>query len=353
MLLKMKNFKYFNIEELNRLLSTRKGETKLGEKVTIPSPNTLDFAQILEKDKANYVIYGIKEFAGVKANFGAIGKTHSWDAFLSSFLNIQNSKLLKGKKILILGYLDYDIYTDEIANCNPNHKEERKRLNQIVDEIDKEVTQLNTLIHLSGKTPIVIGGGHNNSYGNIKGLALAKNKAINVINFDAHTDFRTLEGRHSGNGFSYAFNEGFLKNYCAFGVHENYLNNWMIKQFENHCERLKMFTFEEMKVRFEKDFSTAMNRAFSQIKATKYGIEVDVDAIENVASSAMSPNGFSTTEARQFVHLIANHPNASYLHLCEGSPDRSSMPINMLGKLLSYLVSDFIKAKNNCKKFSN
>lgn len=346
----MKNFKYFNTTELNNFLAIRKGEAKLGEKITIPTSNILDLAQLLKENNAKYVVYGIKEFAGVKANFGVIGKTHSWEVFLNSFLNIQNSKFLKGKKILILGCLDYDHYADEIANCDPNNKEERKRLNQIVEEIDKEVTYLNTLIHQSEKKPIVIGGGHNNSYGNIKGLALAKNKAINVINFDAHTDFRALEGRHSGNGFSYAFNEGFLKDYCAFGVHENYLNKWMIEQFETHSDRLKMYTFEEMKVRFEKDFPSAMNRAFAQIKTNKYGIEIDVDAIENIASSAMTPNGFSTTEARQFVSLLANHSNASYLHLCEGSSDRSSMPVNMLGKLLSYLVSDFIKAQNNCKK---
>jgi arginase family enzyme len=38
-------------------------------------------------------------------------------------------------------------------------------------------------------------------------------KTINAINFDAHSDFRILEGRHSGNGFSYAYEEGFLKKY--------------------------------------------------------------------------------------------------------------------------------------------
>jgi arginase family enzyme len=34
---------------------------------------------------------------------------------------------------------------------------------------------------------------------------------VNAINFDAHSDFRILEGRHSGNGFSYAYEEGFQK----------------------------------------------------------------------------------------------------------------------------------------------
>jgi formiminoglutamase len=36
---------------------------------------------------------------------------------------------------------------------------------------------------------------------------------VNAINFDAHSDFRILEGRHSGNGFSYAYEEAFLKKY--------------------------------------------------------------------------------------------------------------------------------------------
>jgi formiminoglutamase len=39
---------------------------------------------------------------------------------------------------------------------------------------------------------------------------------VNAINFDAHSDFRILEGRHSGNGFSYAYEEGFLKKYFIF-----------------------------------------------------------------------------------------------------------------------------------------
>ena len=33
-----------------------------------------------------------------------------------------------------------------------------------------------------GKIPIIIGGGHNNAYGNITGLALGKGKMVNAIN---------------------------------------------------------------------------------------------------------------------------------------------------------------------------
>ena len=76
---------------------------------------------------------------------------------------------------------------------------------------------------------LIIGGGHNNAYGNIKGLALAKGIPVNAINFDAHTDFRAEEGRHSGNGFSYAYAEGFLKNYFIFSLQRNYTSDILFK----------------------------------------------------------------------------------------------------------------------------
>ena len=343
----MKNFKYFNKTQLQKSVSLRNGETKLGEKIQFPENAFQQISEFLATTDAKFVVYGIKEFAGIKANFGKPGKKHSWDLFLPSFLNIQHNKLLKGYSIAVLGCFDYDDLSEEIERLDPSAEEDLNRLYQIVSEIDKDITYLNTLIHRSGKKPIVIGGGHNNAYGNIKGLALAKGSAVNVVNFDAHTDFRALEGRHSGNGFSYAFNEGFVDLYCAFGVHENYLNKFMQQRFKDEWKKLKLFTFEEMKIRFEKDFASSINNVAKMMKQNFYGIEIDVDAIENIASSAMSPSGFSVNEARQFVHSLGSHQNASYLHLCEGSASLSTLPENMLGKLLSYLVSDFVKAQLN------
>jgi formiminoglutamase len=44
---------------------------------------------------------------------------------------------------------------------------------------------------------------------------------------------------------------------------------------------------------------------------------------------------------------MAKHPNSSYLHLCEGAPalgGENGMAV--VGKMLSYLVTDFVKGKN-------
>lgn len=341
----MENFEYFNTTILNQHLVLRKEETKFGEKIKYPSNEAVSLSDFINETKASFIIFGIKEFVGIKANFGKVGATHGWDVFLPSFLNIQNNKYLKASNVAVIGCFNYEKYDEEVANLNTTNPIDLERLYEIVAEIDKDVTYLNTIIHRAGKKAIVIGGGHNNAYGNIKGLALAKGKSVNVVNFDAHTDFRALEGRHSGNGFSYAFNEGFINNYGVFGAHENYLNKYMLQQFKEHFEKLKLDTFEELKVRFEKDFLISINNLKNFIKNKPYGIEIDVDAIENVASSAMSPSGFSVTEARQFVSIVGNNSNASYLHVCEGSVSLSTLPANILGKLLTYLVTDFIKTQ--------
>ena len=343
----MKNFEYFNETECNSRLFLRKNETKLGEKVQYIRQNEIDVNQFLKETSAQYIIFGINEFIGVKANLGKAGEKHSWEVFLNTFLNIQHNKFLKGQQIAVLGCFNYKEFETEALTLNPEVKDDLKRLREMVAEIDKDVVYLNTLIHQAGKKAIIIGGGHNNAYGNIKGLALAKESAVNVVNFDAHTDFRPLEGRHSGNGFSYAFHEDFIDTYYIFGVHENYLNKFMLKRFKEQQQRIKWFTFEELKVRFEKDFITAANNIHKAIKLKPYGIEIDVDAIENIASSAMSPSGFSVTEARQFVSLMANSTNASYLHICEGSVSMGAFPENMVGKLFTYLITDFIKAQMN------
>jgi formiminoglutamase len=61
----------------------------------------------------------------------------------------------------------------------------------------------------------------------------------------------------------------------------------------------------------------------------------------------MTPTGFSAEKARQFVHFFGCQKNAAYLHICEGAPDLDNETNSHLtGKLIAYLVTDFIKAKD-------
>lgn len=336
----------FTINDLAKVTNHRSGEIKFGEKM-MTIPKGIDPAAFLKTSDAKYVLFGIPEDIGVRANFGRPGTASAWECAIGSIANIQHNRFCKGSQILVLGHLNVCEEMKEVKHLNFNDVNDRTKLSQLVEKIDKEVSHIIFNIIKSGKTPIVIGGGHNNSYGNIKGTALAKGKAINAINFDAHSDFRILEGRHSGNGFSYAFEEGFLKKYFIFGLHENYTSKSVLDIIKKTVDRVRYVTYDSINIRKEKQFNQELLLASEFIQNDCYGIEIDLDAIPNIPSSAMTLSGFSIEELRQFVTYIGKNKNVAYLHICEGAPDLAEGKNNhLIGKLIGYLVTDFIKSNN-------
>ena len=306
----------FTINDLAKVTNHRSGEIKFGEKM-MTIPKGIDPTLFLKTSDAKYVLFGIPEDIGVRANYGRPGAASAWDSAIISIANIQNNRFCKASQILILGRLNVCDEMKEVEHLDFNDIDDRSKLSQLVEKIDKDVSHIIFTIIKSGKIPIVIGGGHNNSYGNIKGTALAKGKSINAINFDAHSDFRILEGRHSGNGFSYAYEEGFLKKYFIFGLHENYTSKSVLDIIKKIEDRVRYTTYDSINIRKEKNFNQELTNALEFIKNDSYGIEIDLDAIPNIASSAMTLSGFSIEELRQFVTYFGKNKNESYLHICE------------------------------------
>jgi len=336
----------FTINDLSKITNHRSGEIKFGEKM-LTVPKQTDPISFLKKCDAKYVLFGIPEDIGVRANFGRPGAASAWDSAIKSIANIQHNRFCKGSQLLVLGQLDVCEEMKEVKNLDFNDVNDRKKLSQLVEIIDKEVSHIIFNIIKSGKTPIIIGGGHNNAYGNIKGTALAKGKPINAINFDAHSDFRILEGRHSGNGFSYVYEEGFLKKYFIFGLHENHTSKSVLDIIKKTEDRVRYNTYDSIKIRKEKDFNNELVQAMEFIQNDDFGIEIDLDAIPGIASSAMTLSGFSIEELRQFISFFGKNKKSAYLHICEGAPDLGEEKnSHLIGKLIGYLVTDFIKSNN-------
>ncbi|WP_426091987.1 formimidoylglutamase [Flavobacterium sp. DSR3-2] len=334
----------FTIKDLSKITNHRNGEIKFGEKM-ITVPKDADSIEFLKTCDAKYVLFGIPEDIGVRANYGRPGTASAWDSAIKSIANIQHNRFCKGTQLVVLGQLDVTEHMKNVELLDFNDIDDRSKLSQLVDKIDKDVSHIIFNIVKLGKIPIVVGGGHNNSYGNIKGTALAKGKPINAINFDAHSDFRILEGRHSGNGFSYAFEEGFLKKYFIFGLHENYTSKSVLDIIKKIEDRVRYNTYDSISIRREKDFEKEMSQALEFVNDDSFGIEIDLDAIPNIASSAMTMSGFSVEQLRQFISFFGKNKNASYLHICEGAPDLGEEKNNhLIGKLIGYLVTDFIKS---------
>jgi formiminoglutamase len=346
----MKHFKYYNKEDILSITKIRRYETKLGERIqVIADLNHVE--QSLQNSTAGFVLIGVPEDIGIKANLGIGGADSAWMPFLQSFLNIQSNDFLEGGEILLMGHFDFSDMEQVIELNALSFDERSEAFRHAVNTIDAELEQLIHLITQNKKIPIVIGGGHNNSYPCIKGAAKGFYKAgllpiaqINAINLDAHADLRPMEGRHSGNGFTYAEEDGYLEKYCVIGIQENYLpqNVWL--DIVNN-PFVDCITYEDIFVHEKRTFLQAIGHATSFTDDTRCGIELDLDIVEGVLSSATSPVGISTNQARQYIQYATAQSKVAYLHICEGATHLSDGRTNpSTGKLISFLVSDFVKS---------
>ncbi|MAP80738.1 MAG: arginase [Aequorivita sp.] len=328
--------KIYTPKDVSSLLKPRAGEIKFGEKVCF-----VENLESLQKHPAKYVLLGIPEDIGVRANYGNPGTAKAWQAALGSLLNIQHNKYINAENVILLGEIDCETQMKQAENISKTDAHFAEELGQLVTQIDHKVTAVVKAIISAGKFPIIIGGGHNNSFGNIKGTAEGLGKSINCINFDAHTDFRALEHRHSGNGFSYVFEEGFLDKYFIFGLHRNYTSEAVFNSMQQDAARVNYNLFEDIAIANKTTFNEAMKAAENFCGEKNFGLEVDLDAVELMGSSAITPSGFTLTEARKFVSYFSKNKNACYLHLCEGAP-AAGISTNQISKAIAYLVSDVL-----------
>lgn len=346
----MLHFEYYTKQQVQSLTHVRKFETRLGERLMVPKENaSLD--QILQDTTADFVVLGIPETIGVRANNEFAATDTAWQPFVEEFVNMQSNDFLEGSNILLLGYFDFAAIGDLIEKNAHNTDEKVYAYRHAVTQMDEAIEPVIKLITQYGKLPIIIGGGHNNAYPLIKGAAKGLYKAshipiasINCINLDAHIDFRPMEGRHSGNAFTYAEEDGFLQKFCAVGVHENAIaqNIWM--DVVNN-PFIDVITYEDIFIHEKRNFLEAIALATTFTEDSYTGIEVDLDCVETVLGSA-APAGILPVHARQFVSYTAGDSKTAYLHICGGVATLPNGGSNeFTGKLIACLVSDFIKAK--------
>jgi formiminoglutamase len=69
----------FTIKDLAKITNHRSGEIKFGEKM-ITVPKDTDSLTFLTTCEAKYVLFGIPEDIGIRANFGRPGAASAWDS---------------------------------------------------------------------------------------------------------------------------------------------------------------------------------------------------------------------------------------------------------------------------------
>jgi formiminoglutamase len=343
----MKSLELYSKKDIDHLTRKRTNEIKIGEDVTVLK-SEINWEEELLNSNCKFVLLGIPEDIGVKANYGRGGAHTAWKPALDSFLSQQSNEFLNGKEVCVLGHIFLEDLMEKSESLQAKNKTDMTQLRNLVSIIDERVTEIITKIISCKKIPIIVGGGHNNSYPIIKGCSLALDKKINVINCDPHTDFRSLEGRHSGNGFSYAYKEDYMNNYSVFCMHEQYNTASVLKDFTANNHHLYFSRYEDVFVRESKNYSDTLIQNIGFVKNDVCGVEIDLDAITNVPSSAKTSSGISPVQARQYAYQCGKQLSALYFHIAEGAPILSHIKAdNKTGKLIGYLIADFIKGVND------
>jgi formiminoglutamase len=337
------NLQVYTQKEGDALVRSRQHETKIGEQCSY-AKETSSWEQDLRESPCRFVLLGIPEDIGVKANFGRGGAHTAWKPALESFLNQQSNAFLDGTPVFVLGHIVVDDLMEAASGLSTKTAKDIDALRRLVGELDTRVSDVIARIVTLGKIPVVVGGGHNNAYPIIKGCSLASAAPIQVINCDPHSDFRPLEGRHSGNGFSYAWEEKYLRRYSVFGLHEQYNTAQVLRDFTRHHAHVFYTTYEDIFIRENKTCSEALLQNIGFVKNGACGVEIDLDAITNVPSSAKTSSGISPVQARRYAYQCGRQLNTLYFHIAEGAPILSHIKAdNKTGKLIAYLMTDFMK----------
>ncbi|BBN82801.1 formimidoylglutamase HutG [Pseudoalteromonas sp. A25] len=336
--------------DISSLTASRDNELRYWQSLSFLEPNAkLDVAL---KDAAafgiKYVLVGIKEDFGPRANCGKGGATLGWQAFLQRFLNLPCNDFLTPNNVLLLGEINCDDLQQQSNSLDNSQPDQLKKLRELCDQLDARIAGVLNKVFAAGLEPIIIGGGHNNCYGILQALSKASGEPCHAINFDPHADFRALEGRHSGNGFHYAHEHGYLSDYHVVGLHEQKNNQTILKALRD--AKYSYISYQDILVSRQYSLTEACEIGLKRFaNRAPLGVEVDVDSISYMPVSAFTNCGFSVNDAEHFVYLGALQTNARYLHLCEAAPGNHPQGVTQgmleAGQVLSGLVCSYLRAK--------
>ena len=104
--------------------------------------NKSEIAATIEDSTCPYVLFGIPEDIGIRANMGLGGADTAWNSFLTAFLNIQSNDFFSGDEVLLLGYFDFNDLKLLIEQNAHDSEEKTNAYRHAVITIDDEVEQL-------------------------------------------------------------------------------------------------------------------------------------------------------------------------------------------------------------------
>ena len=341
--------------DLRAMMSGRAGETRLGEVL-----RTCDSGGQLPPG-VRIAVLGVPEDVGVRANLGRPGTRRMWREALRALAHMQANATIDASRIAVMGAVDVrdiqcrgkaaDRALDaarreasaggrRAARAAESAAASLAQLRELCAEVDGRVESVIGAVRDAGAVPIVVGGGHNNALGILAGCAKSAGRAMRCVNVDLHGDLRAMEGRHSGNPFTYALHGGMLERYAVIGLQECTANGAVLDALRD--PRMRALTLDAI-VRGEIDLAGSVDAAVTHVGSGPATIELDIDCVSGAPASATAASGLSPRELRMCASRLSRELDVHAAHIAEGAPGLGSWPDGMLAKLVAELICDIAK----------
>src|SRR5690606_31129881 len=129
----MENIIRLTAGDLTKYTSQRSGEIKFGERI-LTVPKNEDPYEYIKNCDADFVLLGVPEDIGVKANFGRPGAASAWESAIRAIVNLQHNKFCKGNRLLILGHINVKDAIAQSVELDVKMKDDRKKLSDLVEK---------------------------------------------------------------------------------------------------------------------------------------------------------------------------------------------------------------------------
>lgn len=272
------------------------------------------------------VILGVPQDLGVTRNRGRAGAAGGPEAIRRALYRLAAYDLER-KRSIPQGYL-CDIGD---IDCSGDLEDVHGRLSGVVAELTRQRL-----------VPVVLGGGHDITYGAFGGVHEAYGK-LGAFNFDAHLDVRPPgPERNSGTSFRMLIDEGKVDTArCVeFGIQPFANAKAHVEWFESRGGRIR--TLETIRrVGITSSLEAALRVARSGRRPYYGTLDLDgVRAAEAPGVSAPMPDGFEGGDLMAAARALGADPYCVALDIAEMNPDYDQD--GMTARLAAHAVARFI-----------
>lgn len=284
-------------------------------------PKLKDFIGRVSTGEASCRLIGFPSDEGVQRNGGRPGASGAPESIYGQLLKLtphaahieQHTKLLKQTGAM------------EQHECTGELSKDQIMLGENVSKTLK-----------MGQIPVILGGGHETSFGHFLGYAEA-GQPVHIVNIDAHTDVRMLNNGlpHSGSPFRQAIEHesGRCRSYNVYGLNAASVS-------ADHLNYVK----QQGDAAFEQSVTEegVLNR-LNLFDESPIMVTMDMDVVRHSDApgvSAPNSSGISKELWLKLAYGFGNHPKVASFDLCEVNPefDRDHQTVKLAALTVWYFL---------------